>query len=74
MKMLTKASLRTISAPSSLKSQGWMKTEQVADYLGTSSNNIRNMVYRSRLFPKKFGNRLYFRREDIDHLIETERS
>jgi excisionase family DNA binding protein len=74
MEKLTKVSPRTISAFSSLKNQGWMKTEQVAEYLGTSSSNIRNMVYRCRLFPKKFGGRWYFKREDIDHLVETEGS
>lgn len=52
-----------------LTGQGWMKTGQVAIYLGTSPNNIRNMVYRLKLFPKKFMGRWYFNREEIDQLI-----
>lgn len=52
--------------------QEWMKTFQVASYLGTSSNNIRNMVYKGYLVPRKVGGRLYFKKSEIDNLIETE--
>lgn len=52
-----------------LSGQGWLKTDQVAIYLGTSPNNIRNMVYRLKLFPRKFMGRWYFNREEIDQLI-----
>lgn len=56
----------------SLTNQGWMKTDQVAKYLGTSENNVRNMVYKGQLSARKFGGRLYFKREQIDYAIETE--
>lgn len=47
----------------------WLRTSEVADYLGTSSGSIRNMVYRGQLVPKTFYRRHYFLREDIDRLI-----
>lgn len=74
MKAMTTAFDKNKKLSGSLKIQGWMKTDQVADYLGTSPNNIRNMVYKCLLTPRKFGGRWYFKREEIDHLIETERS
>ncbi len=74
MKMMTVHSMNSNSVTGSLKIQGWMRTDQVANYLGTSPNNVRNMVYKCQLFPKRFGGRWYFKREDIDHLIETEGS
>lgn len=58
------------SIGATLARQGWIKTDQVADYLGTSPNNIRNMIYRGHLFPKKFHGRWYFKKEDIDFIIE----
>jgi len=72
MKTMTTARDRIKNLNSSLTIQGWMKTDQVANYLGTSQNNIRNMIYKEQLVPKKFGGRWYFKREDIDILIEME--
>lgn len=72
MKTMTTAREHTKTLNSSLTIQGWMKTDQVANYLGTSPNNIRNMIYKDQLVPKKFGGRWYFKREDIDILIEME--
>ncbi|WP_415062090.1 helix-turn-helix domain-containing protein [Bdellovibrio sp.] len=54
---------------SRLERQGWMKTDQVAEYLGTSPNNVRNMIYRNYLRPKRYAGRWYFNREEIDRLI-----
>jgi helix-turn-helix protein len=64
-------SINENSINAALARQGWIRTDQVADYLGTSPNNIRNMIYRGRLFPKKFFGRWYFKREDIDLTIES---
>ena len=72
MKLMTKFKVDPNTLSSSLTIQGWMRTEHVADYLGTSQNNVRNMIYRGLLSPRKFGGRLYFKREEIDHLIETQ--
>jgi excisionase family DNA binding protein len=72
MKQMTKFKVSSHTLDGSLTIQGWMRTEHVADYLGTSQNNVRNMIYRGLLSPKKFGGRLYFKREEIDHLIEAQ--
>ena len=56
----------------SLTTKEWMKTDQVAEYLSTSKCNVRNMVYKGLLFPKKFNGRLYFKKSDIDLLIQAE--
>lgn len=74
MKKMTTDFDRNKTLSGSLKIQGWMKTDQVANYLGTSPNNIRNMIYKCKLTPRKFGGRWYFKRAEIDHLIETEGS
>ncbi|MBX3021999.1 MAG: helix-turn-helix domain-containing protein [Bdellovibrionales bacterium] len=72
MKRMTTNVPRPTTLESSLKTQGWMCTDQVAAYLGTSPNNVRNMVYKGQLTPRKFGGRWRYKRDEIDHLIETE--
>lgn len=52
----------------------WMRTEDAAKYLRTSVGQIRNMVYRGQLRPRKFNRRLYFRKADIDRAIESSRN
>jgi excisionase family DNA binding protein len=48
----------------------WLRTSDVASYLGTSVGNIRQMVYRGTLKAKKFNGRLMFKKSEIDLLIE----
>lgn len=52
----------------------WMRTEDAAKYLRTSVGQIRNMVYRGQLKPRKFNRRLYFRKADIDRTIENSKN
>ncbi len=52
-----------------LERQEWLKTSDVAEYLGTSPNNIRNMIYRLHLRPTKFYGRWYFKKSDLDNLL-----
>lgn len=52
----------------------WMRTEDAAKYLRTSVGQIRNMVYRGQLKPRKFNRRLYFCKADIDRAIENSRN
>lgn len=52
-----------------LERQGWLRTSDVAEYLGTSPNNIRNMIYRKYLKPRRFAGRWYFSKSEIDRLI-----
>lgn len=51
----------------------WLRSEDAAEYLRTSVGQIRNMVYRGQLKARKFRNRLYFKRRELDNLIETSR-
>jgi hypothetical protein len=51
--------------------QVWMSSEEAAIYLRRSVGQVRNMVYRRQLSYRKFCRRLYFRRLDLDKLIET---
>lgn len=55
----------------SLTIKRWLRTEEVALYLGTTVGAIRVMVHRGQLNPKKYCGRNYFSRTDIDGLIET---
>jgi excisionase family DNA binding protein len=49
----------------------WLTTEDTAKYLRKSVNAIRIMVHRRILRARKFRNRLYFRREELDELLEA---
>lgn len=51
----------------------WLKSEDAAKYLRTSVGQIRNMVYRGQLKARKFQNRLYFKRRELDFLLEASR-
>ena len=58
----------------SLKIKRWLRTDEVALYLGTSPGAIRNMVMRKQITPKKCFGRNYFDRDEIDSLIERSAS
>lgn len=49
----------------------WMTTEEAARYLRKSPNAIRIMVHKQVLKARKFRRRLYFKRCELDSLIET---
>ena len=49
----------------------WMTTNEAAIYLRKSSNAIRTAVCRGQLVARKFQRRLYFKRSELDRLIET---
>ncbi len=48
----------------------WLDTKEAANYLRKSSNALRIMVHRGYLRPRKFRRRLYFRRLELDRLLE----
>lgn len=57
----------------------WLTTEETAIYLrkvspdGTPQlNTIHQMVCRGLIRRRKFGGRLYFRRRELDYLIESQ--
>jgi excisionase family DNA binding protein len=49
----------------------WMTTEEAARYLRKSANALRILVHRKILKARKFRRRLYFKREELDALLET---
>ena len=49
----------------------WMTTEEAARYLRKSANALRILVHRKILRARKFRRRLYFKREELDALLET---
>ena len=55
----------------SLTVKRWLRTDEVALYLGTTRAAVKKMVLRGRLMPKKFCGRLYFDREELDGQIEN---
>ncbi len=55
----------------SLKLKRWLKTEELALYLGSTKEAIKKLHQRKRIEAVKFCGRLYFDRERIDLLIEN---
>jgi excisionase family DNA binding protein len=49
----------------------WLTTKEAAVYLRKSVNAIHLLVSRGQLKARKFGNRLYFKKLELDYLIET---
>ena len=49
----------------------WFNTKEAAKYLRKTANALRIMVFRGYLRPRKFRRRLYFRRLELDRLLES---
>ena len=49
----------------------WLDSKEAATYLRKSPNALRIMVFRGYLRPRKFRRRLYFRRIELDRLLES---
>ena len=49
----------------------WLTTEEAAQYLRKSPNAIRIMVHKKVLKSRKFRRRLYFKKSELDAMIET---
>jgi excisionase family DNA binding protein len=48
----------------------WMTTEDAARYLRKTADAIRHLVYRGDLRARKFKRRLYFRRDELDEMLD----
>lgn len=55
----------------SLKLKRWLKTDEVALYLGSTREAVKKLYQRGRLSANKFCGRLYFDREELDLLIQN---
>lgn len=49
----------------------WLNTKEAACYLRKTANALRIMVARGYLRPRKFRSRLYFRKIELDRLLES---
>jgi hypothetical protein len=49
----------------------WFDSKEAAKYLRKTTNALRIMVCRGYLRPRKFRRRLYFRRIELDRLLES---
>jgi excisionase family DNA binding protein len=54
----------------SLTFKRWLRTDEVALYLGASKMAIKHMVLRGKIHATKFCGRLYYDREELDRLIQ----
>ena len=49
----------------------WLDSKEAATYLRKTANALRIMVYRGYIRPRKFRRRLYFRKVELDRLLES---
>ena len=49
----------------------WMTSEEAAKYLRKTANALRIAVYRWQLRARKWRRRLYFKRIELDRLLEA---
>jgi|GEM_PF-2195016 len=49
----------------------WLTTKETAVYLRKSVNAVHLLVSRKHLTARKFKNRLYFKRKELDFMLET---
>lgn len=49
----------------------WLNSKEAALYLRKSYGALKVMVHRGQVRARKFQNRLYFKRSELDELIET---
>ncbi len=49
----------------------WLNSNEAAEYLRISPENLRVMIYRGYIKPYKLRNRNRFKRSELDKLLET---
>ena len=49
----------------------WLTTDEAAIFLRKSSHALRQMTYKGKIRPRKFGGRLYFEKAELDQLVGT---
>ena len=49
----------------------WLDSKEAAFYLRKTLNALRIMVYRGYIRPSRFRRRLYFRKVELDRLLES---
>ena len=51
--------------------KSWLSTEEAAEYLGKTRNAIWLLVSKGILIKRKWNRRLYFKRTELDHILES---
>lgn len=49
----------------------WLNSDEAARYLRRTTNALRIMVYRGYIKPRRLGRKLYFRRIELEQLLES---
>lgn len=49
----------------------WLTTDDAARFLRKSTHALRQMTYKGLIRPRKFGGRLYFKKSELDQLLDT---
>ena len=49
----------------------WLNTKEASTYLRLSPNGLRSMVSRGQIVAYKLGNRLRFKRSELNQLLES---
>jgi len=49
----------------------WLNSEEAAKYLRKSVGALRVLVHRKHLIPRKWKRRLYFKRSELNRLLEN---
>lgn len=49
----------------------WMTSDEAASYIRKSTGALRTAVCRGQIKAKKFHRRLYFKKKDLDYLLES---
>ena len=49
----------------------WLTTDEAATFLRKSSHALRQMTYKGKIRPRKFGGRLYFKKAELNDLVDT---
>lgn len=49
----------------------WLSSDEAARYLRKSPGALRVMVHRRQIFARHFRRRLFFKRRELDRLLET---
>ena len=51
--------------------KSWLSTDEAAKYLGKTQNAIWKLVSKGYLIKRKWGRRLFFKKSELDNLIEN---
>ena len=60
-----------IHSPTLFDNRIWLSTDETAQYLGKTKNAIWILLSRGLLIKRKWRRRLYFKKSELDRLLET---